>query len=71
MQLNVHLSTSDGTIDLDATSLIDCGCTSSCLDEEYVHDNKIPMVDAARPVPVYNADGSLNQAGAITKFATM
>ena len=57
----------DGHI-LQIIMLLDSGCTGSCIDKEYVHENNIQTKKVPLPIPVYNADGSLNEGGPITEF---
>lgn len=40
----------------------------SCIDAKYVKRNGINTTPAARPIPVYNADGTLNEGGSIRKY---
>ena len=50
------------------TSLIDSGCTKSCIDTGLVKRFKVSKKRLRVPMPVYNADGTLNQLGKITKY---
>ena len=52
-------------------SLIDSGCTGSCIDIGLVQRQKIPTQKLPVPQPVYNADGTLNAAGKITEFVNI
>ena len=54
-----------------ATSLIDCGCTGSCIDRGFVTAKCIPTDKLPRPIPIYNADGSFNSAGSISDTVTL
>jgi transposase InsO family protein len=52
-------------------ALLDSGCTGSCIDKEFVRKNNIQTRKVPLPIPVYNADGSLNEGGPITEFVEM
>jgi len=52
-------------------ALLDSGCTGSCIDKEFVKKNDIRTKKVPRPIPVYNADGMLNEGGPITEFVEM
>ena len=47
-------------------ALIDSGCTGSCINEEFVTKHKMNLTALPKPIPVYNADGSLNASGSLT-----
>jgi Retroviral aspartyl protease len=68
MSVPVHLQTLDDGHILRIIVLLDSGCTGSCIDREFVRKNNIQMKKVPLPIPVYNADGSLNEGGLITKF---
>ena len=59
--------TDDGHI-LQIIVLLDSGCTGSCIDREFFRENNIQTRKVPLPIPVYNADGSLNEGGPITEF---
>jgi hypothetical protein len=47
-------------------ALIDSGAKFQFLNVNFVCDNAIPSIELPQPIPVYNVDGTENQAGAIT-----
>jgi hypothetical protein len=47
-------------------ALIDCGATGCFIDIEWAKLNNIPMRPLTNPIPVYNVDGTANDAGMIT-----
>jgi hypothetical protein len=49
-------------------ALIDSGCTGSTIDWKFVEENKINTQLMPKPVPVFNADGTRNAVGDITRF---
>ena len=52
-------------------ALVDSGCVGSCIDREFVQLHKLPTEPAIIPIPVYNADGSINSDGSIREFVTI
>ncbi|EIM91979.1 protease, partial [Stereum hirsutum FP-91666 SS1] len=46
--------------------LLDLGCTSSIIDEEFVRKHKLPTWPLDKPIPAINADSTKNAAGSIT-----
>jgi hypothetical protein len=42
-------------------TILDSGCTGSCIDREFVRKNNIQTKKVLLPIPVYNADKSLNE----------
>jgi hypothetical protein len=68
MSVPVHLQTLDDGHILQVIALLDSGCTGSCIDKEFVRKNNIQTKKVPLPIPVYNADGSLNKGGPITEF---
>ncbi|VDB99528.1 unnamed protein product [Peniophora sp. CBMAI 1063] len=49
-------------------TLLNSGCTGSCIDKDFVQQNGIRTRKTALPIPVYNANGSANANGSITEF---
>ncbi len=49
--------------------MVDSGCTSSAINQSFVEQHNILTHATAAPIPVYNADGTQNQGGSITKYA--
>jgi hypothetical protein len=50
-------------------ALIDCGATGCFIDIEWVKLNNIPTCPLTNPIPVYNVDGTANDASTITDIA--
>lgn len=46
-------------------ALIDSGCTISAIDSEYVKERALPLQPLKQSIPVRNADGTMNEGGAI------
>ena len=53
------------------TGLVDCGSTGSCISRRFVEANDLNTQKVARPIPVYNADGTFNKSGPITDYVEM
>jgi hypothetical protein len=54
---------------LRVVALIDSGCTTSVIDNEYKLVNRIELFPLTKPIRVFNADGSENRKGLITHYA--
>ena len=52
-------------------ALVDSGCVGSCVDRDFVERHKLPIEKTAIPIPVYNADGTINKDGSIRGFVTL
>jgi hypothetical protein len=65
------LSTLDDRRTFGTRILIDSGCTGSSIDAGFVAAQGINMQKLARPIPVYNADGTLNAGGAISEYVVL
>jgi hypothetical protein len=66
LHLKVELQTTDTREVLATNALLDCGATGLFIDMEYVKQKWLTVQNLARPIPVYNVDGALNEAGAIS-----
>ena len=71
ISLGVTLQTTD-TGETHATpALLDCGATGLFVDAQYVRDTRMSTRTLARPIPVYNVDGTLNEAGSIRELVNV
>ena len=52
----------------EADALLDSGATGSCVNKDYVEAQGLQIKKLPLPLPVYNADGTLNEGGAIEGF---
>jgi hypothetical protein len=66
LHLKVELQTTDTREVLATNALLNCGAISLFIDTEYVKQKRLTVQTLARPIPVYNVDGTLNEAGAIS-----
>ena len=53
---------------LPIVALVDSGCSGSTINETFVKENKLLTHDVPIPIPVYNANGTMNKGGSISKF---
>ena len=53
---------------LPIVALVDSGCSGSAIDETFVKENNLLTHDIPIPIPVYNADRTMNKGGSISKF---
>ena len=49
-------------------ALLDSGCTGTTMDQQFAKEKGLETHKLPQPIPVYNTDGSINQAGSITEF---
>jgi predicted aspartyl protease len=64
--VDVEIESTDTTV---KQALIDCGATGCFIDIEWAKLNNIPTHPLTRPIPVYNVNGTANNASAITDIA--
>jgi len=50
-----------------AEAMIDTGATGDFIDQDFVENTKLPTRKLSRLIPVYNVDGTPNEAGSIDK----
>ncbi|SJL09565.1 uncharacterized protein ARMOST_12945 [Armillaria ostoyae] len=66
--LNIQLTTVTNRQVLATQGLVDSGCTSSAINRAFVQKHRLDTIKTAIPIIVYNADGSRNKGGDITKY---
>jgi hypothetical protein len=69
LTVDVEIESMDTAVKQCTQALIDCGATSCFIDIEWAKLNNIPTCPLTKPIPVYNVDGTANDAGAITDIA--
>ena len=52
-------------------ALLDSGCTGSCINETFIDKHGIETRELPKPIPVYNADGTPNANGMVTRMAQL
>ena len=65
LHLKVEVVTTDTQQLISFMALLDCGATGLFVDKGFVDRNKITTRTLTRPIPVYNIDGTRNEAGSI------
>jgi Retroviral aspartyl protease len=70
LELIVLQTTDTGEVFLTA-ALLDCGATDKFIHSDFVKCNRIATRLLSRPIPIYNMDGMLNEAGSITEVVEM
>ena len=69
--LPATLATLDDRRSFSVKALVDSGCTGSSIDAGFVAAKGINTQKLAHPIPVYNADGTLNAGGVITDYVAL
>jgi hypothetical protein len=67
--VEVEIESTDTAVRRCTQALIDCSATGCFIDIEWAKLNNIPTRPLTKPIPVYNVDGTANNAGAITDIA--
>jgi hypothetical protein len=65
LHLKVEIVTTDTQQLISFMALLDCGATGLFVDQDFVDRNRIITRTLSCPIPVYNIDGTLNEAGSI------
>ena len=52
-------------------SLVDCGATGEFINRHYAKSQHFTLVKLAQPIPVYNVDGTANEAGLIMEVVNL
>jgi RNase H-like domain found in reverse transcriptase/Reverse transcriptase (RNA-dependent DNA polymerase)/Integrase zinc binding domain/Chromo (CHRromatin Organisation MOdifier) domain/Retroviral aspartyl protease len=67
LELKVSLQTLDTGDVFSTTALLDSGATSQFMHSDFVKRNRLATKALSRPIPIYNVDGSSNEAGSISE----
>ena len=65
IMLPIHLKTMDTMDEASTEAMVDTGATGDFIDQDFVNQAKLPTRKLSQPVPVYNVDGTPNEAGSI------
>ena len=68
LSLKVELQSTDTAQVVGVTALLDCGAQGSFIDTDFVGKHRLTVRKLQKPIPVYNVDGTPNEAGAITSI---
>ena len=71
MGVDVVLQTLDSGKVIGAVSVLDCGCSHTCIDQKFVTQHGINVNKLSKPIPVTNADGTANAIGFITEYVVL
>jgi len=52
-------------------AMVDTSATGDFIDQDFVAQAKLPTHKLSQPIPVYNMDGTLNEAGSIHNVIDM
>jgi hypothetical protein len=67
--VEVEIESTDTAVKRRTQALIDRSATGCFIDIEWAKVNNVPTCPLSKPIPVYNVDGTANDAGAITDIA--
>ncbi len=56
---------------ISTSALVDSGCTSIAINQEFIEKHNIPTHATAAPITIYNANGTKNSSGKITVFVEL
>ena len=65
IMLLIHLKTTDTMEEASTEAMVDTGATRDFIDRDFVAAAKLPTHKLSEPIPVYNVDGTPNEAGSI------
>jgi hypothetical protein len=69
LAVEIEIESMDTVVRRRTQALIDCSATGCFIDIEWAKLNNIPTCPLTKLIPAYNADGTANNAGAITDIA--
>ena len=71
LKLKVSIETTNTAEVRSVNSLVDSGATGNFIDREYVRSHHLTTRRLSKPVPVFNVDGTPNEAGSITEVVDL
>ena len=71
LELGIAIQTTDTGATHTTKALLDCGATDLFIDTAFVARNRLTTKVLSRPIPVYNVDGSPNEAGSISEIVDL
>ena len=69
--LPIHLKTTDTMEEASSKAIVNTGATGDFIDQDFVQNAKLPTCELLQPIPVYNVDGTPNEAGSIHEVVDM
>ena len=67
LMIPTHLKTTDTMEEAATEAMVDTGATGDFIDRDFVERTKLPTRKLSQPIPVYNVDGTPNEAGSIDR----
>src|SRR5271155_3630894 len=71
LKLKIELETTDTAEVKYANALVDCGATGEFIDRHYAKSCRFHLLKLSKPIPVYNIDGTPNEAGSVTEVVDL
>src|SRR5271155_5485690 len=71
LKLKIELETTNTAEVKSANALVDCGATGECIDRHYAKSCGFCLLKLSKPIPVYNIDGTPNEAGFVTEVVDL
>src|SRR5277367_2155090 len=71
LKLKVELETTDTAEVKSVNVLVDCGATGEFIDRHYAKSCGLRLLKLSKPIPVYNVDGTPNEAGFVTEVVDL
>src|SRR5271168_3526590 len=71
LKLKVELETTDTAEVKSVNMLVDCGATGEFIDRHYAKSCGFRLLKLSKPIPVYNVDGTPNEAGFVTEVVDL
>src|SRR5215469_6394837 len=68
LKLQISIENINNGSQVQANALVDSGATGSCINQDFVDRHQLPIKELPIRMPVYNADGTLNESGSIKGF---
>src|ERR1700723_2684943 len=65
LSIDIEIEMTDTSLKRCLQALVDCGATGMFIDQKFVEINDIPTCELSDPIPVFNVDGTPNEAGMI------
>ena len=71
LKLKVEIETTDTVERKSITALLDSGEMGECINRDYAKSQRFNLTKLTQPIPVYNVDGSPNEAGSIMEVVNL
>ena len=71
LRLKVEIKTMDTAEKKSVTAALDSSATGECINRDYAKSCQCNLIKLTQPIPVYNIDGSPNEAGLITEVVSL